>query len=188
MADNYKNHSEEENTLSGARSFVMVLLIGVLCFYALLSNTNNKGQSLPMIAGKGCAVVMTGSMEPTLPVDSLIFVNKSNDYKEGDVVVIQDYYNLVVHRIVFIDEDVVITKGDANNSEDEPMPISSIRGEVVGHIPYIGAGVRIMKTPLGSLMLIGVVLLFWSLSNRQGNNNAVDEDEENCEERESDSL
>lgn len=188
MADNYKNHSEEENTLSGARSFVRVLLIGVLCFYALLSNTNNKGQSLPMIAGKGCAVVMTGSMEPNLPVDSLIFVNKSNDYKEGDVVVIQDYYNLVVHRIVFIDEDVVITKGDANNSEDEPMPISSIRGEVVGHIPYIGAGVRIMKTPLGSLMLIGVVLLFWSLSNRQGNNNAVDEDEENCEERESDSL
>ena len=185
MADNYKNHSEEENTLSGARSFVMVLLIGVLCFYALLSNTNNKGQSLPMIAGKGCAVVMTGSMEPNLPVDSLIFVNKSNDYKEGDVVVIQDYYNLVVHRIVFIDENIVITKGDANNSEDEPMPISSIRGEVVGHIPYIGAGVRIMKTPLGSLMLIGIVLLFWCLSNRQNSNEANDE---NNEGRESDNL
>jgi len=185
MTNNYRKQNDEETTLHNARSFVMVLLIGILCFYALLSNTNNKGQSLPMIAGKGCAVVMTGSMEPNLPTDSLIFVNKTNDYKEGDIVVIQDYYNLVVHRIVFIDEDIVITKGDANNSEDEPMPLSSIRGKVVGHIPCIGAGVRIMKTPLGSLMLIGVVLLFWSLSNRQGNN---DENEKNDEERERDNL
>ena len=179
MTSNYKKQNDDESTLHSARSFVMILLIGVLCFYALLSNTNSKGQSLPMIAGKGCAVVMTGSMEPDLPVDSLIFVNKTNDYQQGDVIVIQDYYNLVVHRVVFIDENVVITKGDANNTEDEPMPLSAIRGEVVGHIPYIGAGVRIMKTPLGSLMLIGVVLLFWALSNRQSSGD---------EERESDNL
>lgn len=180
MTNDYKKQNDDESTLQNARSFVMIVLIGVLCFYALLSNTNSKGQSLPMIAGKGCAIVMTGSMEPTLPVDALIFVDETNAYQEGDIVVIQDYYNLVVHRIVSIDENVVVTKGDANNTEDAPMPLSSIRGEVVGHIPYLGAGVRIMKTPLGSLMLIGVVLLFWTLSNRQ---NTSDENDMSDEER-----
>ena len=175
MTKNQEQRKEEVSALKSARSLIMVLLIAILCCYALMSNTRSTGQSLPMIGGSGCAVVMTGSMEPTLPVDSLIFVKETRDYQTGDVVVIQDYYNLVVHRIVSIDENQVITKGDANNTEDEPMPISSIRGEVVGHIPYLGASVRIMKTPLGSLVLIGIVLLFWTLSNRRGED---DEDEE----------
>ena len=106
MSNKQNNKETEENTLVSFRSFVLILLIGVLCFYAMMSNTKNTGQVLPMIFGRGCAVVMTGSMEPTLPVDAMIFVNETKDYEVGDIVVIQDYYNLVVHRIISINGNV----------------------------------------------------------------------------------
>lgn len=174
--------SEDEATaadsLKNARSFVLIMLLGILCVYAFLGNSGSRGQSLPMVGGKGVAVVLTGSMEPNLPVDSLIFVSREDEYKKGDVVVVQDYYNLVVHRIVEINESEVITKGDANNTEDKPCEVSSIRGKVTGHLPYVGAAVRIMKTPFGSMLLIGVVLLLWALG-RRNSNGEDEEDEEN---------
>lgn len=178
MSNKQNNKETEENTLVSFRSFVLILLIGVLCFYAMMSNTKNTGQVLPMIFGRGCAVVMTGSMEPTLPVDAMIFVNETKDYEVGDIVVIQDYYNLVVHRIISINGNEVITKGDANNVEDEPTLISEIRGEVVGHIPKVGVVVRLMKSPVGSLTLIGVVLLLWSFSGKKKDSEDEEDEEE----------
>ena len=161
------NQETQESALQSVKSFVLIILIGVLCFYALINNTRSTGQVLPMIFGKGCAVVMTGSMEPTIPIDSLIFVDEEDGYSEGDIVVIQNYYSLVVHRIVKIDGDQVITKGDANNTEDEPSDISAIRGKVVWHIPYVGYAITFMKTPLGSLILICVVFLLFMSFNRK---------------------
>ncbi len=179
MSNKQNKQETEDSALVSFRSFVLILLIGVLCFYAMMSNTKNTGQVLPMIFGKGCAVVMTGSMEPTLPVDAMIFVDETRDYEVGDIVVIQDYYNLVVHRIVSINGNEVTTKGDANNVEDEPTLISEIRGEVVGHIPKVGVAVRLMKSPVGSLSLIGLVLLIWSFS---GKKKGSEDDEEDGDE------
>ena len=174
--NNKQNKQEtEENALVSFRSFVLISLIGILCFYAMMSNTKNTGQVLPMIFGKGCAVVMTGSMEPTLPVDAMIIVDETKDYEVGDIVVIQDYYNLVVHRIISINGNEVITKGDANNAEDEPKLLSEIRGEVVGHIPKVGIAVRLMKSPVGSLSLIAFVLLLWSFSGKKKEREADEE-------------
>ena len=171
---------ESGNALKSARSFVLILLIGILCCYTLMSNLKNTGQSLPMFGGKGMAVVMTGSMEPELPVDSVIFVEQADSYKVGDVVVIQDYYNLIVHRIIEInpEEGTVITKGDANNAEDDPSELTQIRGIVTGYVPYVGVIVRIMKTPLGSLSLIGVALLLYVLSGRKKDGDEDDEEDD----------
>ena len=176
---NDNNNKNEQNTLKGARSFVAIILIGVLCCYALMSNTKGGGQVLPMIFGKGCAVVMTGSMEPTIPVDAMIFVERANDYKVGDIVVIQEGYTLVVHRIVKIEGDMVTTKGDANNTEDEPVTMSHLRGRVTSHIPYVGNAINFMKTPLGSMMAILIAFLLYFAANRGED----DEEEEEVEEK-----
>lgn len=116
------------------------------------------GNALPMPFGYGAAVVLTGSMEPALPADSLIFIRAGQEFGVGDVVVYQNGAMPVVHRITAIDGDQVTAKGDANNAPDAPIPRDRIRGVVLGHIPGVGALVRLLRTPAATLALIGAAV------------------------------
>ncbi len=166
---NKNNVNNSSKALESARSFVLTILVIVLFSYALFANLKGGGQALPMIFGKGAAVVMSGSMEPNIPLDALIFVDESNDYQVGDIVVIEKPgHSLVVHRIITIDGDDIITKGDANNVADEPIKLSDIKGEVFFYIPYVGYAINFLKTPLGSMLLLFIVvfILFASANSK----------------------
>lgn len=118
------------------------------------------GNVLPMPFGIGTAVVLSGSMEPTLSVDDLIIVKQQDDYKVDDIVVYQSGGMLVVHRIISIQDNMVVTQGDANNTADAEMEISLIKGKMVGQVKNVGSLVRLMKSPLVSIgLLAGVVVL-----------------------------
>ena len=117
------------------------------------------GNQLPMPFGYGAAVVLSGSMEPTIMTDELIIVTQEDAYQVGDVVVYQSGRILVVHRIVAMDEETVTTRGDANNVDDEPIPPEHIKGKVVAHIPHVGAAVRIIKTPWATALLVVAAVL-----------------------------
>ena len=111
------------------------------------------GNVLPMPFGYGCAVVLTGSMEPTIMTDDLIFVRAETEYDVDDIVVYQSGRMLVVHRIVDIDGDMVTTQGDANNVADEPVDISRVKGLVIGQVSGLGAAVRFLKNPVITIAL-----------------------------------
>ena len=64
------------------------------------------GNTMPMPFGYGSAIVLSGSMEPALHVDDLIIVKQSDNYKVGDIVVFQNSRELIIHRIICIDEDI----------------------------------------------------------------------------------
>lgn len=119
------------------------------------------GNAMPMPFGFGVSMVLSGSMEPELSVDDLVIVTKQSDYEVGDVVVYQKGRTLVIHRIISIDKDEVITKGDANNIEDEPIALKDIKGKEIAHIPFVGVAVRFFKSPVGFiLLLVAAVALF----------------------------
>ena len=126
-----------------------------------------SGDVMPMPLGYGAAVVLSGSMEPTIMTDELIIVKAADAYEVGDVVVFQTGYSLVVHRIVAMDEETVTTRGDANNVDDEPMAHSRIKGKVINHIPRVGAAVRLLKSPVATLLLIAGVVLTLELPFRK---------------------
>ncbi len=117
------------------------------------------GDVLPMPFGYGGAVVLSGSMEPTIMTGELIIVKAQENYHEGDVVVYQSGHMLVVHRIVAIDEETVTTRGDANNADDAPVSVSLIKGRVISHIPHVGTLVRLLKSPVATLLLIAGAVL-----------------------------
>ena len=112
------------------------------------------GNVLPMPFGYGGAVVLSGSMEPAIMTDELIFVKAESDYAVGDVVVYQTGKMLVVHRIVAMDGETVTTRGDANNVDDAAVELAQIKGKVIGHIPYVGRIVRLLKTPVATILLV----------------------------------
>jgi signal peptidase len=100
---------------------VFVLIILLLSLYYVLRLTGN------VIVFK----VQTGSMEDKIHINDYILVVKEKDYKVGDIITYKYEGNYVTHRIVKKDNDIFITKGDSNNTEDEEINIKQITGKVL---------------------------------------------------------
>lgn len=137
---------------------IIVSLVVGLKIYAWNARSLT-GNVLPMPFGYGGAVVLSGSMEPAIMVDELIIVKAEDSYEVGDVVVYQSGSMMVVHRIMDMDGERVITRGDANNMDDSPVELAQIKGKVIYHIPKVGGVVRILKTPAATLILIVAAVL-----------------------------
>lgn len=154
-----------KNTL---RSLLLVFAAAVLGVNIYLWNAKSlMGNTLPMPFGYGMAVVLSGSMEPTIMIDDLIVVAAREDYQENDIVVYQNGSMLVVHRIIELQPDTVITQGDANNAPDAPVRKEMIKGKVVGCISGAGGIARLLKSPAVTVILVGGALLLSELTLRR---------------------
>ena len=141
------------------------LLLGINIY--LTNAYNLLGNKLPMPFGYGTAVVLSGSMEPTFSKDDLIIVKKKDSFDIGDIVVYQSNDSLVVHRVVSMDGDMVVTQGDANNIEDASFDKIAIKGVVIGCIPSLGVFVNAIKTPTGTIVVLLCAFLLIELSFRK---------------------
>ena len=124
------------------------------------------------LIGLDVYVVLSGSMEPTYHVGSLIYV-KDVDYKElkaGDPITYMLNENTVVtHRIteVLVDEndpDTIryFTKGDANDIPDgTSVHYKNIIGKPVFTIPYLGYISNYIQNPPGTYVALaaGAILV-----------------------------
>ncbi len=136
-------------------------LVGIFCGLCVY-NINAKfllKEALPMPFGIGMSVVISGSMEPELSVNDLIIIKKTDRFYEKQVVVYQSGRSLTVHRIDSINGDEIITKGDANNTQDDPITKDMIKGEVVLAIPLVGAVIGLIQQPIVAVLLLA--LAFW---------------------------
>ena len=151
---------QKKTILSILRGVFLIAVSIVLGFN--IYNWNAKslaGNVLPMPFGYGGAVVLSGSMEPTIAIDELIIVKAEDSYRVGDIVVYQSGNMLVVHRIIAMDAETVTTQGDANNVADAPQPLAQVKGRVIAHIPHVGALVRLLKSPAATVALLAAAVL-----------------------------
>lgn len=108
-------------------------------------------------------VVLSGSMEPHIPVGSVVFIKPEPRYAVGDVVTFGRDTRTeipVTHRVVEVISEsrasqTFITKGDANGDND-PGTVTSrdVIGRVWLTIPYLGFALEFAKTPLGFVFLV----------------------------------
>ena len=109
----------------------------------------------------------TGSMAPTIPAYSLCLIDTHVDYDSlqvGDIVVYDRPYDhiQVVHRIIAVLPDGIITKGDANPVDDGILLTEGdIYGVYLGHIPGVGRIVNIIRTPVGIGFILAIVVLLF---------------------------
>lgn len=146
--------------VKGILRVVLLVICGVIFgVNVYLANASSLlGNQLPMPFGYGAATVLSGSMEPEFSRGDLIVVKESDTYELNDIVVFQDGASLVVHRIIDMEGSTVTTKGDANNTADEPVDISAVKGKVLFFIPYAGDVVSFLKTPVGTFCIIAAAL------------------------------
>lgn len=144
---------------------ILAVVIGINVF--ALNASRLAGNAVPMPFGVGASVVLSGSMEPTLSVGDLLIIRAQDSYEAGNVVVYQSGSMPVVHRILEITDEVVITQGDANNAADTPFHPDAIKGEVVAAIPLVGYLVWALKSPIAVVIMLAaaVLLVEWSFRN-----------------------
>ncbi len=102
--------------------------------------------------------VQTGSMEDGIHVGDYILSVKNDNYEVGDVVTYKYDGFYVTHRIVSIEDEKVITKGDANNIVDDEIIVNDIVGKVV----YSGGILNIIF--MYKYFLIAVMLTIYLFS------------------------
>ena len=118
-----------------------------------------------LVSGLRLCPVQSGSMEPEIPTYSMCLISTRYDYDtltEGDVIVYDRPYDhmQVVHRIIAVLPDGIITKGDANPVDDGILLTEGdIYGVYLGHIPGVGRIVNIIRTPVGIGFILAIVVL-----------------------------
>ncbi len=129
-------------------------------------------KDLAPIRGYALLEVVSGSMEPTIHIGDIIVINTNeNAYKVNDIVTFKDINGaFVTHRILSIEEENMITKGDNNNTEDESMSTKSIIGKYVMKIPGAGKLLAAFKTPFVMIMIliIGLMVCFLISTDKDG--------------------
>lgn len=128
--------------------------------------------------------IATGSMEPTLNVKDFIIVKESDKYSVGDIITYKEDNSYITHRIIKINGDTLVTKGDANNSEDKIISKSEVIGKVVKIIPKGGVIKEIILTPkIIFTLLVTLVLinLCFSLTKKENKKDIKLNKDENIE-------
>ena len=128
---------------------LLILIIIILVVYLVFRVTNKV-----MIYK-----VETGSMEDKIHVGDYILLLKKSNYRVGDVVTYQNNGYFITHRIIKIEDDIITTKGDANNLEDDGININQIEGRVI----YCGGILNIIINYKFAIIafLVGLYLLSW---------------------------
>lgn len=95
--------------------------------------------------------IKTGSMEPELPVGTVVIVDTDANAviraQEGDIFAYQSGKNVVIHRIVSIDEEGYTFKGDANPSADAAkIARSQLIGKVIAKLKILVPVIRCFES------------------------------------------
>ena len=106
-------------------------------------------------------------MEPEVFIDDLIIIKESEKYEENDIVTYKSNKSLITHRIVRIEGDNIYTKGDRNNTEDEPIFKEQIKGKVIKK--FKGVGKIINDKTVSTLVIIFISVIFISIMLRKHN-------------------
>ena len=112
----------------------------------------------PRLMGYDAYSVVSGSMEPEIPVGSLVYteVIAPEEVTPGMVIAFDLNGEVVIHRVVA--NSLVLgeftTKGDANQSEDlEPVKYDALIGVMRYHFAKLGRWYLIFSTKLGKIYL-----------------------------------
>lgn len=109
--------------------FILIVLLSIL-FISItffIKDTQTFGVTILKVS--------SNSMVPTFEKGDFIIIKKQKEYNVGDIITYeteeQGTKYLVTHRIIEINENGYITKGDANNTKDEETIYENvIRGKL----------------------------------------------------------
>ena len=145
-----------------------IILFNILAIALIMAynhvQVNIRGNTYTTMLGYSAFEVATGSMSNTIEIGDVILVKliePNEPVSENEIVVFTQDTTLVTHRIIKINGDQIITKGDANNTQDDPISRGQIIGKVVKIIPDVKMWKEIILTPKVLIPTSISILLLW---------------------------
>lgn len=121
--------------------------------------------TIPRLMGGQIYTVVSGSMEPAIPVGSLVYVEgmEPEDVVVNDVIAFyggRDANAIITHRVV--ENRVImgefITKGDANQTNDmNPVNYNEFIGKVEWSVPEVGVIAQILTSREGKIAAASMI-------------------------------
>lgn len=146
---------------------ILVVIAIIFCLYCIISVKVFHKQYIN-IFGYSIFEVQTGSMQKTINIDDAVLIKIDSDYKVGDIVTYKNGNDFITHRIVSIEDDYVITKGDNNNVNDNPIDKKLVVGKVIKILPRVGVWKKVLLTPKVIILIIVTLFIFSVLFSYDG--------------------
>lgn len=114
-----------------------------------------------MVGGQASYVVVNGnSMEPGFHRGDLVIVQAASIYNVGDIVTYRnaELNAFVIHRIIAIEQDHYVFKGDNNSWVDTYHPIGAeLVGKLWIHVPKLGKAMEWLRLPIHMGLTTGLL-------------------------------
>lgn len=139
-------------------TILMILLVILVAYNFFQINIFNKKYA--NIFGYTFLEVTTGSMSGTIEINDIVIIKIHDDVKENDIITFESENNFITHRLIKVEENQLVTKGDANNAEDKPIEKSAVLGKVVKIIPNLGIWIKVLSDVKVIISIIITIILF----------------------------
>lgn len=149
---------------------ILILIIVAYNYY----QTNIMKKDYTNFFGYSVFKVASGSMSNAINVGDIIIAEiRKNDekLKKDDIIVFKQDNSIITHRIIDIDGENIITKGDANNTEDAPITKEAVIGKVIKIIPNVAIWKKVFTSPEVFISAITTIILFGIAFSYNGNKN-----------------
>lgn len=139
-------------------TIILIIILAILVFcYAQLKIFNKDYINF---CGYTIFQVITGSMSNTINPQDIVIVKLTDDVKTHDIITFRVGDDFVTHRIIGNEEDKIITRGDANNSQDAPITKDQIIGKVVFIISNVAIWINVIKEPVViAAIIISIIVI-----------------------------
>lgn len=133
----------------------VIIIIGFYYIYQIKVAKNDYAN----LFGYTFFEVATASMHPTIGIGDVVIVKITKEVEENDIIVYIDGESIITHRLIEKNDNELIAKGDANNSEDKPINENMVLGKVIKIVPKLGTWRKVFT----STEVVGLILVLITL-------------------------
>lgn len=135
--------------------YLFVGMLVALCVYTFIV-TDVMKKDYANVFGYTYFVVATGSMSGTIEVNDVVIVKIGEEANINDIITYKtDDGEFITHRVVKKIDNQIITQGDVNNTEDEPIS----KEDIVGKVTMVISPSFVLKL-IAVLLIIFILLAF----------------------------
>lgn len=160
-------------TLRLIKNILCWALIVIIALSVIFFMITRMSGGTPSLFGYSLHRVMSGSMEPELEVNDVILNRDISDASEilvGDIVSYRGDESVgnveITHRVITAPYDgaggtVIITKGDANNTDDGEIGVDRVKSKVVKKLPFLKWIMNFFFSVWGLILFLALILLIF---------------------------
>lgn len=146
---NYKKILKNCGKILVNLTIIVLTIVAIIVIWGFVQLNVQKKEYLDVF-GYSIFSTETGSMSPTIEKGDFVIIKIGDEIKEKDIITYKKNNVFITHRIEKINNDSIVTKGDNNNAEDEPIK----KTDVIGKAIFIVNDVEIWKKVFSDIHVV----------------------------------